>query len=126
MPLHRVADASVTGPDRRAVAVTVRGVYGADASTVFILDEIFDCVTEEPTAHVELDDEALKAVANETRLRIVVDLGATVRDGAYGTRRFSELLDAVGVTDSGQLTYHLDKLREQEYVERTDEGYRPA
>lgn len=109
---------------RREVAATARDVYGSDASTVFLLDEIFDCVTEEPTAHVELDDEALKAVANETRLRIVIDLGATVRDGAYGTRRFSELLDAVGVTDSGQLTYHLDKLREQKYVERTDEGYR--
>ncbi|MFB6090194.1 MAG: winged helix-turn-helix domain-containing protein [Halobellus sp.] len=81
-------------------------------------------MSRQPPDHVELDDEALKAVANETRLRIIASLGAVVRDGRYGTRRFSELMDAVGLTDSGQTTYHLDKLREQEYVERTDEGYR--
>jgi len=81
-------------------------------------------VNRQPPHHVELDDEALKAVANETRLRIVARLGAAVRDGRYGTRRFSELMDAVGLSDSGQTTYHLDKLREQEYVKRTDEGYR--
>jgi hypothetical protein len=35
---------------------------------------------------------------------------------------FSELYDAVPVSDSGQFNYHLDKLRGK-YVERTDEGY---
>ncbi|MFA1609937.1 winged helix-turn-helix domain-containing protein [Halobellus rubicundus] len=81
-------------------------------------------MSRQPPDHVGLDDEALKAVANETRLRIIASLGAVVRDGRYGTRRFSELMEQIGLSDSGQTTYHLDKLREQGYVERTEEGYR--
>ncbi|WP_435186021.1 winged helix-turn-helix domain-containing protein [Halobellus sp. EA9] len=81
-------------------------------------------MSRQPPDHVELDDEALKAVANETRLRIIASLGAVVRDGRYGTRRFSELMEQIGLSDSGQTTYHLDRLREQGYVERTEEGYR--
>lgn len=80
-------------------------------------------MSDESVAHARLDDEALKAVANETRLRLVDSLGSAVRDGEFGVRRFSELMDAVGVSDSGQLTYHLDKLRELNYVVQTDGGY---
>lgn len=36
--------------------------------------------------------------------------------------RFSELRDAVGLRDSGQFNYHLDKLTSQ-FVEKTDQGY---
>jgi DNA-binding transcriptional ArsR family regulator len=81
-------------------------------------------VRSQPPEHVEFDDEALKAVANETRLRIIASLGEIVQDGQYGTRRFSDLMDDVGLSDSGQTTYHLDRLREQGYVERREEGYK--
>ena len=80
-------------------------------------------MTRQTANYIGTDDGALKAIANETRLRIVATLGTAVEDGRYGTCRFSELMDEVGLTDSGQMTYHLNKLREQDYVERTDEGY---
>lgn len=81
-------------------------------------------MTRQGGDHIELDDDALKAVANGTRLRLVESLGEAVEGGGYGTRRFSELMTEVGLSDSGRMAYHLDKLRKQAYVERTDDGYR--
>ncbi|MFB6146455.1 MAG: hypothetical protein ABEJ08_02085 [Halobacteriaceae archaeon] len=62
-------------------------------------------------------------LANETRLRIVAELGdenavpSTARDGLP----FSELRRRVGVQDSGRFNYHLDKL-EGRFVQSAGEG----
>jgi hypothetical protein len=61
--------------------------------------------------------DAFAIVGNETRLRILEALWAADRPAA-----FSDLRRSVGMRDSAQFNYHLDKLRGQ-FVRRTDEGY---
>lgn len=69
-------------------------------------------------------DEALAILGEETRARIVVELGESVAaDGvSISPLSFSELMDRVGVADSGRFNYHLDKLVDT-FVKKTDRGY---
>jgi len=68
------------------------------------------------TRHLD-PDEAFSLVADEKRFDIVEALwNAEGRELA-----FSELREAVGIRDSGQFNYHLDKLTEA-FVRKTDEG----
>jgi DNA-binding transcriptional ArsR family regulator len=62
-------------------------------------------------------DEAFGLLGNDTRVEILRTLGA-----ADGPLAFSELHDRVGLRDSGQFNYHLDRLTGH-FVGRTDEGY---
>ncbi|WP_123538752.1 winged helix-turn-helix domain-containing protein [Halosimplex salinum] len=57
-------------------------------------------------------------LSNETRVRIL----AALADSDAEAVRFSDLRSRVGVTDSGQFNYHLEKLR-GELVAKTDDGY---
>ncbi len=62
-------------------------------------------------------EDAFGALGNETRmttLRVLAD--------ADGPLPFSELRDRVGMPDSGQFNYHLDKLVGH-FLARTDAGY---
>jgi hypothetical protein len=63
-------------------------------------------------------DEAFAALADETRVAILQALW----DIEDHVATFSELREAVGVRDSGQFNYHLDKLTD-EFVRKTDDGY---
>jgi hypothetical protein len=62
-------------------------------------------------------DDAFGLLGNETRLDIVRALF-----DAEGERSFSALREAVGVRDSGQFNYHLEKLVGS-FVRKTDDGY---
>jgi hypothetical protein len=62
-------------------------------------------------------------LGNETRLRIVLELGDAGEPGAFGVLGFSELQSLVGVRDNGNFNYHLRRLT-GEFVERTEAGYR--
>ncbi|WP_324755800.1 winged helix-turn-helix domain-containing protein [Haloarcula sp. GH36] len=63
-------------------------------------------------------DEAFAALADATR----VDILRALWDHQGETLTFSELRDAVGVADSGQFNYHLDKLTDR-FLTKTDDGY---
>lgn len=69
--------------------------------------------------------DALSVLAHDIRLDIVLAL----LDGWAGVhtepQSFSELMDAVGVEDSGKFNYHLDRLRGV-YVEKVDGKYLPT
>ncbi|MEF8802281.1 MAG: helix-turn-helix domain-containing protein [Halapricum sp.] len=69
-----------------------------------------------PTGSLD-PDEAFAALGNETRMEILRALG-----DAGGTLSFSELYDRVDIRDSGQFTYHLDKLVGH-FVRKNDDGY---
>ena len=62
-------------------------------------------------------------LGNETRLRIVLELGDASERGAFCVLGFSELQSRVGVEDNGNFNYHLGRLT-GEFLERDDEGYR--
>lgn len=62
--------------------------------------------------------EAFSIVGNETRLSILEALWAAETQPV----RFSRLRERVGMRDSAQFNYHLDKLTGQ-FVVRTEEGY---
>ncbi|MFB6139518.1 MAG: winged helix-turn-helix domain-containing protein [Halosimplex sp.] len=62
-------------------------------------------------------DDAFELLGNEARLDIVRALF-----DADGERSFSALREAVGVRDSGQFNYHLEKLVGS-FVRKTDDGY---
>ena len=64
-------------------------------------------------------------LGNETRLRIVLELGEAGDPGEFGALGFSELQSLVGVRDNGNFNYHLRQLTDT-FVERTEEGYRLA
>jgi hypothetical protein len=74
-------------------------------------DSILQCEECLPPA------DAFAIVGNETRLHILEALWAADRPAA-----FSELRRSVGMRDSAQFNYHLDKLRGQ-FVRKTDHGY---
>lgn len=70
-------------------------------------------------------DRAFAALGNETRLEILrilweetVDIGVRPTD----TIGFSELMERVGATDSGNFNYHLDQLVGH-FIDRTEGGY---
>lgn len=62
-------------------------------------------------------DDAFAVLGNETRMEILRTLGR-----AEKPQSFSELREQVGVSDSGQFNYHLDKL-EGHFIMKTDEKY---
>ncbi|MEF8863654.1 MAG: hypothetical protein V5A40_18170 [Haloarculaceae archaeon] len=64
-------------------------------------------------------------LGNETRLRIVLELGDASEPGTFGVLGFSELQSRVGVRDNGTFNYHLSRLT-GEFVERAEGGYRLA
>lgn len=68
---------------------------------------------------------AFSLLGNETRLRIVLELGDAGEPGEFGVLGFSELQSLVGIRDNGNFNYHLRQLTDA-FVERTDEGYRLA
>ncbi|MEF8884798.1 MAG: helix-turn-helix domain-containing protein, partial [Haloarculaceae archaeon] len=63
-------------------------------------------------------DEAFAALADDTRVDILRALWSDEDQRAT----FSELREAVGMRDSGQFNYHLDKLVGR-FVRKTDDGY---
>ena len=70
--------------------------------------------------HAAKDFELL---GNETRLSLLVALWEAYEPFADdNTMSFSELRNQVGVRDSGQFNYHLDKLVGR-FVEKSDDGY---
>jgi hypothetical protein len=65
--------------------------------------------------------EAFGTLANETRLRILVAVAHYWgREGE--AVRYTDLKDAVGIEDSGQFNYHLDRLRDR-FVQEENGGY---
>jgi hypothetical protein len=69
-------------------------------------------------------EAALEILGEETRARIVVELGRAVRDDGIvpAPLSFSDLMDRVGAADSGRFNYHLDKLVGT-FVYKTEAGY---
>lgn len=66
---------------------------------------------------------AFELLSNDTRLDILLALWEAYDPHASTAAvRFSELRERVGVQDSGQFNYHLNKL-EGPYVRKTEEGY---
>ncbi|MFC4552597.1 MULTISPECIES: ArsR/SmtB family transcription factor [Halorussus] len=63
-------------------------------------------------------DEAFAVLGDETRIAILRSLF----ERPYEPMTFSELREAVGMADSGQFNYHLNKLVGQ-FVRKTEEGY---
>lgn len=62
-------------------------------------------------------DDAFAVLGNETRMEILQTLSE-----AAAPLSFSELRDRVGMRDSGQFNYHLEKLRGH-FVRQTEDGY---
>lgn len=62
-------------------------------------------------------DDAFAVLGNETRMNVLQALGS-----ADGPLSFSELRDRVGMADSGQFNYHLEKLAGH-FIQRAEEGY---
>lgn len=68
--------------------------------------------------------EAFEVLSNETRLAILLELWeASDPRGPTTTIPFSELYERVDLGDTGNFTYHLDKLTGH-FVTETDDGYR--
>jgi len=112
-------DAATTdGPDDCAACDPARGVAGESDETTGS-----DVDYPAPADPLSLDD-ALSIVGEETRARILVELGEAVRDDGLlpETLSFSELMDRVDVEDSGRFNYHLDKLVGT-FVMKTEAGY---
>ncbi|MBX0324154.1 helix-turn-helix domain-containing protein [Halomicroarcula sp. F13] len=75
-------------------------------------------MTDEDAAEATLaPDEAFAVLGDETRIGILRALGA-----AEEPLSFSELRERVGVDDSGQFNYHLEKVVGH-FVAKSDEGY---
>ena len=67
--------------------------------------------------------DAFKVLGNETRLAILLALWEAYDPHAERNAvPFTELRNRVGMRDSGQFTYHLDKL-EGHFIRKTDDGY---
>ncbi len=66
----------------------------------------------------EETEEAFTALADSTRVEILRTLWNTDEDSLS----FTDLREAVGMRDSGQFNYHLDKLTGR-FVRKTEEGY---
>lgn len=70
-------------------------------------------------------DTAFALLADETRVRIVEELGAATTSPETGIPRLSyaDLKSRVGIRDSGRFNYHLTKLQGN-YVAKDEGGYR--
>lgn len=85
------------------------------------LERLADTVGEPTT-------EAFKILGNDTRLAILLalweakDPGPPLNEPSEPSVPFSELRERVGIRDSGQFNYHLEKLADT-FVESTDGGY---
>lgn len=80
-------------------------------------------IGRDPPAEPPTMEAALTQIGQETRARILLELGAasdgpTDLDGLG----YAELMDRVGAEDSGRFNYHLSKLVGG-LVEKTDDGY---
>ena len=86
-------------------------------------DERDRIIESQPLDSLSLQ-EAVSIVGEETRARIMFELGqARGDDGTVAEPlEFSELMARVGVEDSGRFNYHLEKLVDT-FVEKRDEGY---
>lgn len=72
----------------------------------------------DPTESTSLSpDEAFSMLGNETRVRILQELG-----NSGGPLSFTELRDRVGIRQGAQFNYHLDKLIGH-FVRKGEEGY---
>jgi hypothetical protein len=69
--------------------------------------------------------DAFSVLAHDIRLDIVLALLEGWAGVHTEPQRYSDLMEAVGMEDSGKFNYHLDKLRGV-YVEKIDEGYVPT
>lgn len=73
--------------------------------------------------------EAFEVLANETRLAILLALWEAeeptppITEPSEAVLSFSELYDRIDIQDSGNFTYHLDRLADG-FVEEVDTGYR--
>ncbi len=67
-------------------------------------------------------DEAFGLLANETRMEILRLLWAEHEPYAESTLTFSELLEGVDYEDTGNFSYHIEKLTGP-FVRKTDAGY---
>lgn len=69
-------------------------------------------------------DEAISILGEQTRMEIIVELGKAWDEERHQQKAigFSELMDSVGVSDSGRFNYHLDKLVGT-FVTKIEEGY---
>ncbi len=78
----------------------------------------------EPDVVADTDPEvAFAALADETRVAILQALWNPADDWSpREPTSFSALREAVGMRDSGQFNYHLDKLTDR-FVRKTDDGY---
>lgn len=70
----------------------------------------------------EPSTRTFELLANETRLGIITALGDASGEAGYATLAFTDLMEAVGMEDSGQFTYHLKQLTD-EFVEKKEGGY---
>lgn len=66
--------------------------------------------------------EAFTLLADETRVRIVHELGRARGTGTSAGRSYAELMDAVGAVDSGRFNYHLQQLVDH-FVHREGDDY---
>lgn len=80
---------------------------------------------EDNNGDSETVKDALSVLAHEIRLDIVLALLEGWAGVHTEPRRFSELMDAVEVKDSGKFNYHLSRLQGV-YVEKVEEGYVPT
>ncbi|MFC5972257.1 helix-turn-helix domain-containing protein [Halomarina salina] len=80
-------------------------------------------VTLDRTASTASGESPFSLLADETRLGIVEAIGDRSGDGEYASLSYSEVRAALDGVDTGNLNYHLRKLRGR-FVERTDDGYR--
>ena len=69
--------------------------------------------------------DALSVLAHDIRLDILLALLEGWAGVHTEPQRYSDLMDAVGMEDSGKFNYHLDRLRGV-YVERVEGGYAPT
>jgi len=67
--------------------------------------------TDEYPEALDAVEDAFASLADETRMKILLELTKVVRErGRDAGLSFSELRQRVGIDDSGRFNYHLDKL----------------
>lgn len=66
--------------------------------------------------------DAFDMLADETRVRILQELGRARGGDGAASRSYSDLMEAVEARDSGRFNYHLTRLRDH-FVVKTQAGY---
>lgn len=77
----------------------------------------------DPEEFVEAHADVFETVANDTRLSILLQM--IIRQNESGPLAYSEIMDAVGIEDSGRFNYHLDRLRDY-FVDVDGDNYLPT